>query len=367
MNIFNTSANYTFSFFKGSIFPTHTQQQKKILLVASLAIAFLTTCYFLYRHCFKALIIKANDSETKKKFPVIEKVNQFKHIFIQIDGNGTLVIEDTNKDSNEYMLIMSLAKNTVAKWDSENDAMSFKEYVFQVLHPGDKSDLLLKKEREKKIGGFLKWLTDHSHPARDIVFKNYHEIKNKLKNPEPGKVTVFPSFFVMLDKLRDMNIPFTIILRSFGKDLKAIVDAIEGHSSGIKITHWAKFKDASLCIEGKEPLEKVEDIFNHFVTSGGHFAIQDDWHRWNQDGERGRSGKPFFYDDSGKYLGCFCDDNITGKEFDIVQPREISGKNASTKDLYGKLIFEVNTQEAILNDNYYIDIINQVIESSKKV
>jgi hypothetical protein len=57
---------------------------------------------------------------------------------------------------------------------------------------------------------------------------------------------------------------------------------------------------------------------------------------------------------------------MTGKEFDIVQPCEISGKHSTTQDLYRKLIFEVNTQEAILNDNYYIDIINQVIESSNQ-
>ena len=74
----------------------------------------------------------------------------------------------------------------------------------------------------------------------------------------------------------------------------------------------------------------MKKIFETFLKSKEHFAIQDNWKKWNQDGEKGRSGKPFIFDmDSNRRevrnLSLFFDDNITGEEKDIVNPIEVNG------------------------------------------
>lgn len=293
-------------------------------------------------------------------------------LLLNFDLNGTLILKDTSKKaSDEYMLISTLAENTFAKWDERYEPMSFKQYVYNVLLPGDKSNVRLKKERQKIVATFLQWLSEKSHPAMGNVLDDYHKIKNKFTDSKTKEInfTVFPSFYVMLEKLRNMKIPFIIILRTFGTDLPEVVKEIGDHDLGVKITHWAKFEDINFNTEGEKTIKKVEEIFDVFLSSDKHFAIQDDWLKWNQDGERGRSGKPFLYDISGKgaikNLSLFFDDNITGEEQDIVRPCEIAGKNAPTKSLCERLIFPVNTKEAMLNDDYYIDRILQAIRHSE--
>lgn len=294
-------------------------------------------------------------------------------LLLNFDVNGTLILKDTSKKaSDECMLISALAENTFASWEEGYESMSFKQYVYNVLLPGDKSDPQLKRERQKIVATFLQWLSEKSHPALSSVLEDYHKIKDKFTDPKTKEVnfTVFPSFYLMLEKLRSMNIPFTIILRTFGGDLPEVVKEIEDHHSGLKISHWAKFEEINLNSEEKKTIKKAEEVFDTFLSSDGHFAIQDDWLKWNQDGERGRSGKPFLYDISGrrrniKNLSLFFDDNITGEEQDIVRSCEITGKNVPAKSLLGQLIFPVNTKEAMLNDDYYIDRILQAIRFSE--
>lgn len=67
-----------------------------------------------------------------------------------------------------------------------------------------------------------------------------------------------------------------------------------------------------------------------------------------------------------KNLSLFFDDNITGEELDIVRPCEITGKDIPSKALYGQLIFRVNTKEAMVNDNYYVDHVLKAIEILKQ-
>jgi len=145
-------------------------------------------------------------------------------------------------------------------------------------------------------------------------------------------------------------------LRTFGSDLEEVVKELQNHPEGIKIPHWARYVGNHLSY--KEKIKTQEETFTIFLESEEHFAIQDDWNRWNKDGERGRSGKPFLFDQSGQYnqvrnLSLFFDDNITGEELDIVYPMEITGKEVSVKDLMDVTFFTVNTKDAILEDDYY--------------
>ena len=107
------------------------------------------------------------------------------------------------------------------------------------------------------------------------------------------------------------------------------------------------------------------------LTSEGHFAVQDDWPYWNQHQEKGEYGKPFLFDFSEtservRSHSLFFDDNITGEEEDIVKPCEIGGQTISTQALCGRIIFSVNTVEAILDDDYFIKRVGKSLEQSLK-
>jgi hypothetical protein len=292
----------------------------------------------------------------------------FPRLLLNFDLNGTLILTDSSKKaSDDYMLISTLAENTFAVWDEDHGSMSFKHYVYSVLHPGDKSNPQLKRERQKTVSTFLQWLSEKSHPSFNDVLEDYHEIRQKFTDVKTKAVnfTVFPSFYLLLEKLRHMEIPFTIILRTFGSDLHEVVKELEEHSLGLKITRLAKFEDTNLKI-GNTTIEKVDEIFDFILNSEEHLAIQDDWVKWNQDAERGRSGKPFLYDLSGsrkvRNLSLFFDDNITGEEHDIVCPYEITGQMPANT-LFGNYLFAVNTKEAMLNEHYFIDRVLQALNS----
>lgn len=379
------------------------------------------------------------------------------HLILNFDLNGTLVLHDTSKHvrQDDYMLVCALAKNTIRQWQSDSPPMSYKQHVDKVLFPGDRSDSQLIKSRQKTIASFLDWLKTTSFPEKMDVLKHHESIQKKFKNQQTGNAhfTVFPSFYRLLDKLREMKLPFTIVLRSFGKDLATVVEEIENHPSGVHISEWAHFNKGRFTIEEREhafatinlhdyaliedpkatpiesylneffyyggrryqvinktdkrlelrevkapqslltiaikvaliftvvvpivaamykmsqtiqlsfykkerTIEKVEEIFDHFLTSGNHIAVQDDWKTWNDDQEKSRSGKPFFYDHTKKHavknLSLFFDDNITGEDQDIIQPCEIFDRNKTTAKLINKLIFCVNTVEAIEDEDYYI-------------
>lgn len=264
----------------------------------------------------------------------------FPKILLHFDLNGTLILQDTSKQVNpDYMIISALAEDTFAKWSDNTEEMSFKDYVYQVLKPGDKSDPLLKKERQAIIADFFNWIQEDSN-----AYEKYRQVKEKYL----GSLKLFDSFYKLLEKMREMNLQFTVILRTFGNDLTEVVEEMSKHPSGIKISHFGKFDKCRLSIDG----QTIENMEKTFLNSAGHFAIQDDWSTWNADGERGRSGKPFILDrENTTCLSLFFDDNITGLDQDIIKT------NVPIIDLIGVQVFPVRTMQAMLDDNYYIDCV----------
>ncbi len=302
--------------------------------------------------------------------PIPQSSQAMPRLLLNFDLNGTLILKDTSKQVNdEYMLISALAETTFASWNGKQ-SMSFKQYIYTEILPGDKSNPQLKQERQKVIGKFVEWLKKLNHPALESVETTYRTIKEKFTDPETGKInfTIFPSFYVMMNRLRENNIPFTIILRTFGGDLAEVMKEIEEHPCGVEFSHQAKFNGSKLIIDGKRTVEKTTEIFDLILNSEKHFAIQDDWFYWNQNQEQGQYGKPFLYDLSGisgrvRNLSLFFDDNITGDErLDIVNPCEITGQKIPTKVLCDRFIFPVNTMDAMLDDNYFINHVMNALQ-----
>jgi hypothetical protein len=203
-------------------------------------------------------------------------------------------------------------------------------------------------------------LETSNYPERQKVIDTYHRTLLKME----GQYLI-PSFVKLIQKMQEQEIPFRIILRTFGSDIRVgkITQEIDNILDGSRIQHWGKFRGGTLSIKQGPTLEKVDEIYKFFQESTGHIAIQDDWHVWNQDGERGRSGKYFIFDPQDQStLSLFIDDNINtnpDSEFNIVQPIYTDGTRVSVHQYLGRNIFVAEVIDAILDDDYYIDMINQ--------
>lgn len=290
-------------------------------------------------------------------------------LILHFDINKTLILKDSSKGiESEEMLTSLLAEFTYGQWDNIHGRMSYTEYVERVLLPDDSKDPQRKMKRTRKTCEFLNWLQAVKHPLQQEVFEKRDMMKRKFTDPVTGelKFCVFQSFYKLIQHLQATNRRFVVSLRTFGDDLEEVVDEIGSHPLGIKITRKASFVNKELHLEGASTVKKAETIFETFLQSQEHFAIQDNWKEWNSDGGHARSGKPFFYDASGKWhdvsnLSLFFDDNFSGEERDILNPIEVSGKQVTGGELKGKMLFTVNPIEAVLDDDYYIKLVKHAL------
>lgn len=303
-------------------------------------------------------------------------VNDVATLILHFDVNGSITAKDTSKkQTDDFMIISLLAEKTVGQWVPSQKFRTYKDYVYNKLLPGEKSNADLKKKRQEVIASFIDWLKQNEHPLYQPVYDKFCEIKQKYTD-KTGKInfTLFPSFFTALKDLNTRGIPYIVVLRTFGSDLEDVVEEIQNHPSGVKFHNFCKFqKDGLLHATGtfengkfkadsEQIIEKVADVFKLFAESQQHFAVQDDWQKWNQDNERARSGKPFLYDSADlRYVSMFFDDNITGDETDdIIWHCELSldASNTSTQNV----AVTVDTLAAMMDEQYFIKHINAALK-----
>ena len=89
MNINIPSFSFAVSFFKESLMPSLSAQQKKILIIASLAFACLTACYMINRSCFRAKI-KNGEGRNSYLFGLIVQEGTFKNG--KLNGQGKTIL-----------------------------------------------------------------------------------------------------------------------------------------------------------------------------------------------------------------------------------------------------------------------------------
>lgn len=288
----------------------------------------------------------------------------YPELILHFDINKTLIASDSVKgESIEYGLLSTVAEKSIGVWAEGQPPQSYKDYVYNVLLPGDKNDQALKALRHEKILGFLNLLKETNHPAHNKAFDLYNRLLNKSVVSGNG---VFPSFYKLIEKLKKANIHFVVLLRTYGKNLDDVAEEIGKHPDGITFKRFGKFSEKKLLLDGEDPISRVDLIFNTVLHSKEHFALQDNWSEWNSDGGLARSSKPFIFDASGKMhdvqnLSLFFDDNFTAGEKDILNPMEVYGKCVSGKDIENKLAFTVDMVEALLDDSYYIKLVNHAL------
>lgn len=292
-------------------------------------------------------------------------LNALPKVLLHLDINKTLIAEDlTTNKTMEYTISNALAEKTVYKWSDDLKPMSYRDYVSCVLAPGDKV-----KQREI-VASFIPFLetTDYSERAR--VRKIYDQVMQKMQD-----AYLVPSFVRLIQVMQEEDIPFRIILRTFGGDIRIgkITQEINKLLKRGAIEHSGRFTNGQLTITDEtnciQTFEKVDEIYRYFRDAQGHIAIQDDWNRWHEDDERARSAKPFIFDPKDKQIvSIFFDDNInedTGSEYNIIYPMDTNGSPKALDKLLNRNVFVADIIEAILDENYFVDRVNQSLSESR--
>lgn len=288
----------------------------------------------------------------------------------RLDGTKTTV--DGKPWNGHQVIADALAEKTMHAWNGK-DEQSYKDFVYQEI-PGDKESLSIKSQRQARIFGFSEWLQQQNLPSKlkEDVRNEQTRMIRTYQNEKTNEIkfTVYPSFYKLLTKLRKMQIQFTVILCTFGTDLKDVTEEIAAHPSGVAFTRYGEFSETgSLHLKDGKVIEKTEEIYHTLIRSNEHFACRNNRKAWVQDQERSRSAKPFIFDSQGKIhavrnVSVFFDDNVTfNKEKDIVSPRNISYPQFSPHDLKDRLVFQVDPNEAETNSEYYIELTNKAFMS----
>lgn len=286
------------------------------------------------------------------------------HLILYFDINKTLIASDKagNKSVNDVVNEL-LAEKYKAYWDEFLEVpVTFDVYVNTFLVPGPKDNEELKIRRKFYHQHFIEYLQLYTHSLYKTVLQDYENVLARLKTSNSN---IFNSFYCLLNHLDQKEISYSVILRSFGKEVFEVKDEINTLHKKI-FNQTGKFREGNLILEGSNLIQGSRAIYTQ-LRRIEHTAIHDDWEYWNRNKTSTKTGKPFYIDDKDtETLAIFFDDNINENDsnFNIIAPR-----NAANGELIPieKLVesgqaVRVDTLKAILNSNYYIDHVENAIE-----
>lgn len=289
------------------------------------------------------------------------------HLILYFDINKTLIASDkAGNKTIEDVLNELLSEKYQAVWDNSlKEPVSFDRYVSTTLVPGPNDDQTLRQQRRQYLDHFLDYLRINSHPLYEAAMKDYQDALSILKS---SNSTVFPSFYQLINKLEEDHINYSIILRSFGHEIAEVRKEIADVSK-LSFAHDGQFQQGSLYLDQGTLFTQTQGIYSS-LKHGGHASIRDDWNYWSADGMSSRCGKPFYIDtEDTSTLSIFFDDNIhpTNAQLNIIAPIEVkTGVPIPVTNLIqsGQAV-KVDTYEAIVNPQYYIQKVYQALQMSE--
>jgi len=226
-----------------------------------------------------------------------------------------------------------------------------------------------------------------------IVYRTFGtdliEVQKELNIMAIGKHPMYPN--TILDPRLTIRTPFSTFLRrgplssdcylikgthtDRPKDMNANDESIRTFYSTIpNVTvvqgFEAIFNEMSNMIQQKEPVR----------TSIG---IRDHWNYWSANGESDDSGKPLLINDvndngssssskssdqnDDEDRNVFIDDHVEKDHAHIIDVRNISnGSCVAFQDAIGKYMLRAHPYDAILNENYFIDLVRSIVEDVGK-
>lgn len=286
---------------------------------------------------------------------------------LHFDVNGTIMAADMAQGrGNESSILQEIAKETITQWESGGKEQNFRDYVDQVILPGDEvKDQSLKRSRRKHYETILSHMKETQHPQYPTVKNRFDLIMGCLNHKDSP---IFKSFWKMIDWLetleKEQGLQYKIVFRTFGHDIPAIREILL--KKGFACDHLTTFKDGQL-LHG----DKIHDTSHHAAIMGtiaAHKfnAVQDDWKHWNAKGEKREFGKPFYVNNGDLPhegpIRIFFDDNVTEKE--IIYPMTPEGVPLNVQDLVEKgYLVNVHTLDAIVDEDYFINRVKPFLGS----
>lgn len=294
-------------------------------------------------------------------------------LLLHMDVNKTLIaVDPASNQTKEQILNAILAEKYTYKWAPElKEAVSYQTYVEDYLLPGPSYDQVLKKKRRELINQFVSFLQKTHHPLEKQVVEAYHELYVDLEG-----VFIFPSFLKLIEWLKVQGIQYRIILRTFGNDLDAVVSSIAQAFPGDCFVAKGYFEKGKLYVSNQTSrcfFENFLETYLFLKSVPGHLAIRDNWIEWHEHHESREYGKKFPIDlEDKETLSLFFDDNVKDNPdspVNIVDPIDVrNGKHLNISQLIQqKIIFRVNTFQAIIDENYFIDLMKQSLEARETI
>lgn len=289
------------------------------------------------------------------------------HLILYFDINKTLIASDKagNKSVNDVVNEL-LGEKYAACWDeSLEDPITFDVYVNKILVPGPKDDEELRSQRKFYCQHFIEYLHAHNHLLYKTILQDYEDVLAAL-NTSNG--IVFNSFYFLLNHLDKNEISYSIILRSFGEEVFEVKEEINALHKML-FSQTGQFCEGKLILEGNKLIEGSSTIYT-YLRRIEHIAIHDDWNYWYRNKMSAKEGKPFYIDyEDNETLSIFFDDNINENDShsNIIAPlNAATGELISIEELVesGQAV-RVDTLKAILNDNYYINHVEEAIQKNR--
>ena len=283
-------------------------------------------------------------------------------VIISFDVNKTIIASDLVQGKNiEQTVNAILAEFTYADWDGSGKVQSYYAFLTERLAAEHQTisqvSETFKAMRTEQLKEFPAYLTNHPNTQ---LRADYDHDKQCMMDILAGKeLTLFPSFLKAVKWLSEKHPGrYTLYLRTFGDDLPKIMPLIEKETS-ITFAGTGEFKDGRLFLSDQRAVSPA------FLLQAyhRHYGIRDDYQSWKKTGFKAHGGKPFFIDrDNTTTVYLFFDDNADDRKKPIVCPVDAHGTVQDTDELLASgHIVAVNPKAAILDGNYFIHKIEQVL------
>jgi hypothetical protein len=282
-----------------------------------------------------------------------------KRLELFVDINYTIIVTSSRKGSDKKTGTLSLlAEHYSAVWDTTitTEKMTFKDFVTKHLYPGNEV------EQIEQYTNFIEFLKHNNHvEILHEVEKEYEEIMKKFEQNEQDD-DIFPSFIKLIHHLETNKTPYTLILRTLGRDLDKTVAELERRTP-IKFISRAHFDNDGYLVINDEKKKSLEEI-RSVIKPLEHGAWQDNYARWKAN-KFIAAGKLFPLDFNNENLvSVFWDDNIGDKYKKIVSLQLASGEVITDCERFEneliklKHLVPVQAREAIKDDDYFIKLKN---------
>jgi hypothetical protein len=286
------------------------------------------------------------------------------HITLHTDINKTIVVEDIAKGLNVEGCLNSLlsdAPEYAYTWSPDGPALTFRQWVNQRVCTGSDVNTGTKLMREKLYRSFMEQARHHNHPQLEAIEADYAALNQSIEGQHPRRVLT--SFSNLIKHLEDRKHSFSVVLRTFGHDLQWVSEELG--QDGLDSFIQGSFSNGALTLGGTTHSTPA-DIAAVFRPAH-HYAIQDNYHWWREHGLKADGGKPFpIALNDRKVLSLFFDDNASDQEKPILNIQSI-GPNEATLDMLLDLhrVVAVDTRTAILNPNYFIEIVERALDKHR--